>query len=267
MCQSDLHVHTVFSDGINTMEEMVRAAMDRGFASIGISDHSYTPHDLRYCIREERLPAYHAELERLKAVYRDRIKVYTSLEWDSCTELHDRHFYDYLIGDCHYVKTRDGLRSVDHAKEEQRETIEMYFGGDGIAFAKAYFEMYTEGICRQKPDILGHFDLPVKFGLVDETDPVYRAAAAEALRACLEVTPIVELNTGAVARGVRKTPYPARFLLEEILRHGGKITLSSDAHRADMLGFGFAEARELLRAVGFDSMVTFRDGRFRECGL
>ena len=69
MRYSDLHTHTVFSDGICTMEEMVRAAAEKGLISIGISDHSYTDFDLRYCIREEQLPAYHAQLQRLKAAY------------------------------------------------------------------------------------------------------------------------------------------------------------------------------------------------------
>ena len=45
MRYSDLHTHTVFSDGANTMEEMVRAAVERNFVSIGISDHSYTAFD------------------------------------------------------------------------------------------------------------------------------------------------------------------------------------------------------------------------------
>jgi DNA polymerase (family 10) len=34
------HVHTTFSDGRNTMQEMLRSARDRGFEYVGISDHS-----------------------------------------------------------------------------------------------------------------------------------------------------------------------------------------------------------------------------------
>lgn len=76
MNSSDLHTHTVFSDGLNTMEEMVRAAEAKVFSSIGFSDHSFTDFDRRYCIREEQLPQYHAEIRRLKEAYAGRIEVY-----------------------------------------------------------------------------------------------------------------------------------------------------------------------------------------------
>ena len=267
MRYSDLHIHTAFSDGVHTIEEMVRAAAEKGLLSIGISDHSYTDFDLRYCIREERLAEYHAEIRRLKALYKDRIEVYAGLEYDGYTELKDRHLYDYLIGDCHYVKTWDGYHSVDHARDEQWAAIETYFGGDPIAYSRAYFETYVERTRLHRPDVLGHFDLSAKFGFVNEDDPAYRNMALDALLACLEVTPIVELNTGAIARNVRKAPYPAAFLLREIRKHGGKITLCSDAHRAENLAFWFDRALELLQETGFRSVAVLRHGTFEEIGI
>ena len=36
----DLHMHTVFSDGRDTPEEMVREAIRKGLETVGISDHS-----------------------------------------------------------------------------------------------------------------------------------------------------------------------------------------------------------------------------------
>jgi DNA polymerase (family 10) len=40
--RGDLHCHTVASDGRNTIEEMVAAAVDRGYEYIAITDHSAT---------------------------------------------------------------------------------------------------------------------------------------------------------------------------------------------------------------------------------
>ena len=267
MRYSDLHVHTAFSDGVHTMEDMVRAAVERGFVSIGISDHSYTPFDLRYCIRQESMPAYHAELCRLKAQYADSIEVYAGLEYDGYSELKDRQLYDYLIGDCHYIKVGDSYFSVDHAAQEQKQTIDEWFGGDPLAYCRAYFETYVERTRLHQPDVLGHFDLVTKFGFVDEDDPAYRRMAADALLACLEVTPLAELNTGAMARGLRKAPYPHLFLLRELLHHGGRIILSSDAHRWENLGFGFGDALALLRAAGFRSVAMLHRGVFEDVGI
>lgn len=267
MRHSDIHTHTVFSDGAENPEQMVRAAIGRGLASIGISDHSYTSHDLRYCIPKERQAAYFAELTRLKAAYADRIEVYIGLEYDGTTELADRERYDYVIGDCHYVKTFDGYHSVDHADAEQRAAIDTYFGGNTLAYARAYFETYLDCTHRHRPDVLGHFDLAAKFGHLDENDARYRAVATETLLECIKTTPIVELNTGAISRNLRTIPYPHTFLLRELLQHGGKITLTSDAHRGAHIGFGFDDALELLRQIGFSEIVVLQGGSFREIGI
>lgn len=267
MRYSDLHTHTVFSDGKYTMEEMVRAAIDRGLVSIGISDHSYTDFDLRYCIRPENIPAYHAELRRLKEAYSGRIEICAGLEYDGYSDLPHRDLYDYVIGDCHYVKTWDGYHSVDHAKDEQLAAIKAYFGGDAIAYSRAYFDTYVERTRLHRPDVLGHFDLTAKFGFVSEDDPAYRRMATEALLAALEVTPIVELNTGAIARGIRTTPYPNPFLLREILLHGGRVTLCSDAHTTENLAFGFDDAAALLKEIGFRSIAVLRGGKFEDAGI
>lgn len=267
MRYSDFHTHTTFSDGLHTVEEMVQGAIAKHMEAIGISDHSYTDFDRRYCIREERIGAYLAEIRRVREKYAGQIEVYAGLEYDGYTELKDRERYDYLIGDCHYVRTFDGYHSVDHEKQEQWAAIETYFGGDAVAYSRAYFETVVQCTAAHRPDILGHFDLSAKFGFVNEADPVYRDMAVEAMLACLEVTPLVEMNTGAIARGVRSAPYPADFLLPEILCHGGKIILSSDAHRWENLAFWFDEAAERLKAAGFRSIVTLRGGRFEEVGL
>ena len=267
MRYSDLHVHTTFSDGKNTVEEMVLAAIQKGMVSVGISDHSYTPYDLRYCMKREQEAEYCREIRRVRELYRDQIEVYVGLEYDGYSELAHREAFDYLIGDCHYIKTWDGYHSVDHAQDEQWHAIETYFGGNPIAYSKAYFETYVERTRLHRPDILGHFDLTSKFGYVDETDSVYQKMAIEALLACLEITPILELNTGAVVRGWRKYPFPNTLLLKAALEHGGKILFSSDSHQIAGLTGWFSEAAELIKDVGFRSMIVLRGGQFEEVGI
>jgi DNA polymerase (family 10) len=55
------HVHTTFSDGRNTMREMLMAAHERGWEYVGISDHSKAAY---YAggLTEERLKEQHAEI-------------------------------------------------------------------------------------------------------------------------------------------------------------------------------------------------------------
>lgn len=264
MNYSNLHTHTTFSDGVNTIEENVLSAIEKGFISIGISDHSYTTFDLRYCMRPVIIAPYIREIRRVREKYKDQIEVYAGLEYDGYTELTNREDYDYLIGDCHYVKTFDGYHSVDHAKDEQWAAIEKYFNSDPIAYSKAYFETYVACTQQHKPDILGHFDLSAKFGFVNEEDPVYKKLSTEALLAAMEVTPIVEMNTGAISRKVRMQPYPSIDLLKEIHAHHGMINLSSDSHQKENLDFYFDECVELLKEIGFRSVVMLHKGQFEE---
>ncbi|HET8797927.1 MAG TPA: helix-hairpin-helix domain-containing protein, partial [Thermoanaerobaculia bacterium] len=57
------HVHTTFSDGRNTVLEMLAAARERGWEYVGISDHSKTAY---YAggLSEEKLKLQHAEIAR-----------------------------------------------------------------------------------------------------------------------------------------------------------------------------------------------------------
>lgn len=59
------HVHTTWSDGRNSMIEMLRTARDRGFAYVGMSDHSKAAY---YAggLTEEQLEQQHAEIARLE---------------------------------------------------------------------------------------------------------------------------------------------------------------------------------------------------------
>ena len=63
---NDYHVHTTFSDGENTPEEMVLAAIKKGLKEIGISDHSYTCFDESYCMQREKIVEYKREIAELK---------------------------------------------------------------------------------------------------------------------------------------------------------------------------------------------------------
>lgn len=267
MRYSNLHTHTSFSDGLHTVEENILSAIEKNMISLGISDHSYTSFDLRYCMRIVNIPAYIREVRRLQEKYADRIQVYLGLEYDGYTKLDNREQYDYVIGDCHYLKIGNDYYSVDHKKEEQKETMDRYFGGDSLAYSKAYFDTYVSRIKAIKPDILGHFDLVTKYNQIDEFSDDYKKMATEALIACLETTPILEMNTGAIARKLRTEQFPGTALLKETVEHGGRILLASDSHDKANLTFYFDESVELLKTIGCKSIIILNNGKFEEVGI
>ena len=48
MILEDFHVHSTYCDGNNSLEEMVRAAVDLKMSRIGFSGHAYTSFDDTY---------------------------------------------------------------------------------------------------------------------------------------------------------------------------------------------------------------------------
>ena len=162
----DLHMHTIFSDGRNTPEEMVQEAVRQGLETVGISDHSSgDPCGMKM----ETVPEYKAEIKRLKEKYAGRIRVLCGLERDFLTD--DFSEYDYTIGSVHWLPMPDGHHvSIDWTAEKLREGADRYFGGDMYALAEAYYETEARVADVTKCDIIGHFDLVTKF---IEKDPAF----------------------------------------------------------------------------------------------
>jgi histidinol-phosphatase (PHP family) len=73
---------------------------------------------------------------------------------------------------------------------------------------------------------------------------------------------IFEVNTGAISRGHRTTPYPAPFILDEMKRLDCKLIISSDCHSKEALDCAFAETTEYVKAHGFDTLYYLSDNGF-----
>ena len=237
----DLHMHTTWSDGENTPEEMIEEAIRMGLETVGISDHSSgDPCGMTL----EQSVEYRAEMARLKEKYAGKIRVLCGLERDYFTD--DFADYDYTIGSVHWLRMPDGHRiSIDWTPEKLREGAEKYFGGDFYALAEAYYATVAKVVEVTKCDIIGHFDLVTKFIEVDPAfdtrDPRYIKAWQQAADALLKTGKPFEVNTGAISRGYRTEPYPAKDIRDYIRAHGGKLIMSSDAHSKENITYGFAE--------------------------
>lgn len=254
-----VHTHSTMCDGKNTLAEMARAAFEAGAVSFGASGHSHTP------IPEDEggvlpvdMSAYRAEVLRLREEYAGRMEVLLGIELDNCADVTAEGF-DYWIGSAHRLKGPDGqLYTVDWDKETLAACQTEAFYSDGYAMVESYYAEVRR-MAAMRPTILGHVDLIAKFNedgaFFDETDSRYRAAALEGLHAADPKETLLEINTGAMARGYRTVPYPALFLLWEWRAMGGQIILTADAHSTGDIVHGYDRAAELAKAAGYDRSV------------
>ena len=117
-----------------------------------------------------------------------------------------------------------------------------------------------------KIDIVGHFDVLTKFNekeyLIDEDSQEYKNYALEALHEISKCCDVFEVNTGAISRGYRTTPYLAPFILKEIKNLNCKLVLSSDCHDKNFLDCHFKETINYIKSNGFNELYFFNKGKF-----
>lgn len=266
---SDFHVHTDFDHGRHTPAQMAAAAARRGMTALGLVGHSRTRIPCHYAMTSAGELQFFTECAALKAQYADRMDIFCGIELDyyaAPVELP----YDYRIGSVHYLDCGDGsFLSVDSSREELLAHAQRH--GGFLPLVQQYYETAAQIVSVTDCDIIGHIDLITKFNesqsLFSPEDPAFRRAALDAVDALLPYDRLFEINTGAISRGFRTTPYPAPFLLHHIRQHGGRILFSSDAHEASTLLFQFEESAQLARSCGFTSVWTLTEHGFTEVSL
>lgn len=268
--KQNLHTHSVLCDGKDTLEQMVLKAIEKGFDSVGFSGHSYMDFLPEIGMNEKESEIYKKEICRLKEKYRDIIKIYYGLEFELYSKV-DLSGYDYLIGSCHNIDFGGKILEVDNLQEYAEANVREFFGGDGLAYAKKYYETLATLPEHGKFDIIGHFDVVTKFSqrvnLFDEDSKEYRSAAIEAAQALAGKIPFFEVNTGAISRGYKKSPYPNKFIIKEMKRLGFGAVITSDCHNKDYLDSYFDEAAELLKECGFKERYVLTDEGFKAVSL
>ena len=103
-------------------------------------------------------------------------------------------------------------------------------------------------------DVIGHADLPKKFGIRPAQDctPLYENFLDAAARGGCAI----ELNTAGLRKDCREI-YPCPALLRLAFQKKVPITFGSDAHAPAEVGMNFAEAVALARSVGYRETVRF----------
>lgn len=263
MFKQNLHCHTTFDDGTDTADAMVNAAISAGLTSIGVCVHSPVQGE-SWCASVEGEQAFKAELRRLKEKHRGQTEVFCGLEYDARSA---RHFdgYDYVIASVHALSGID----VDNTIADAQRVIAHY--GSADAAACAYYEQCAGLADIAQASIVGHFDLLTKFDeqrrLYDSGSRRYKDAAFAAMERLNAAGKIFEINTGAISRGYRTTPYPAPELLRHLKAIGGRITISSDAHSAAAICCNFEKAEALAQGCGFRELWQFNGGGFEAVGI
>jgi len=267
MITQNLHMHSTWDDGKCSVEDMILASKAAGLSSVGLSVHCPMPFENTWECPKEKLGDYIAQVRAMKAKYAGEIDVYLGVEWDTTAQDLDLSPYDYVIGSVHEIPIpQGGTRSADANPETTEGYIRDCFGGDADAAAEAYFGELAKVAEKKEAAIVGHFDLLTKFNepvpFFDENSPRYQRAARAAMEKLVKAGKIFEVNTGAISRGYRSTPYPSAQWLKLLHEMGGRVTVSADAHHTSGVTCAFDLAEKMIKEAGFKEIWILQKEKF-----
>ena len=260
---SNIHTHTSLCDGANTAAEMAAAAYRKGFVSLGFSGHSPLPYANNYAMKPEQLADYRAQVLAERERYAGKMEILLGLEWDLDSPAADFPL-DFQIGSVHQLHPNGECFAVDDTKEEFEACAAHY--PDMRGMISDFYRETVRSALRPGVTAVGHFDLISKFNeeksYFDPEDSFYRDTALAAMEEILSKRPelLFEINTGAMARGYRTSPYPDSFLLRCLADRNARVILNSDAHIADAIDAGFAEAAKMAYGAGLKTLFRLRSG-------
>lgn len=265
MIKQNLHTHSQYDDGKDAIDEIVQKAQERGFTILGFSGHGYYAKD-DSSMTPEKTKQYIQDVRQAQQQAPNGLKIYLGIEEDSMAPIENVEDFDYVIGSVHYLEHNGKIYPIDYSQEQFDEMLKEGYQNDINALAKDYYLAIERQAQNPNIQIIGHLDLIAKYN-EDQTyycfdDPKILSYAKVAIEQLVKAGKIFEMNSGAMARGYRNSPYPSIELLKLIYEANGKILINTDCHDKEYLDYGMQICLDLAKQIGFKTLEMFNGKNF-----
>jgi histidinol-phosphatase (PHP family) len=262
----DYHIHTKLCKHAEGEVSAFRArAADLGLPEICFTDHVPNPdgYDPVNRMRLDQFDLYRtmiADLARPPEAGQPPVLFGVEADYyDGCERfLQDwlpRQEFDLVLGSVHYIANW-GFDNPDERhvwdSVDVTNTWAAYF-----AIIGKLADSRLAG--RRLADVVGHLDLPKKFGH-RPSDRDLKEMAQPVLDRVAEAGMAIEINSSGLRRPVHEI-YPSALLLSLAKERDIPICFGSDAHRPEEVGWQFDASLALARSVGYTHAVRFRRRR------
>lgn len=214
----DYHTHTRYSrflHGKNTIEQNVKAAVQKGLKEIGITEHGFN--HVLFGVRRRNIKKMRAEIDRLNKIY--PIKIYLGIEanlisYDGDIDLtpQEQQWFDYIVMGYHLVAkpARHNLKKfmLNYKMAKTGRYTEQMIENNTQAYIKA--------ITKNNITFISHIGSKFKCDIV-------RVA-----QACQQTNTLLEINSKRIC-------YTAQDV-KTLVDMGTKFIINSDAHKAKRVG-------------------------------
>ena len=265
MIKQNLHTHSQYDDGKDAIDEIVQKAQERGFTILGFSGHGYYAKD-DSSMTPEKTKQYIKDVRQAQQQAPNGLKIYLGIEEDIMAPIENVEDFDYVIGSVHYLEHNGKIYPIDYSQEQFDEMLKEGYQNDINALAKDYYLAIERQAQNPNIQIIGHLDLIAKYN-EDQTyycfdDPKILSYAKIAIEQLVKAGKIFEMNSGAMARGYRNSPYPSIELLKLIYEANGKILINTDCHHKEYLDYGMQICLDLAKQIGFKTLEMFNGKNF-----
>ncbi len=210
--KGDLHMHSVWSDGAQTIEEMAKAAVNLGHQYILITDHAGHL-KIANGLDEKRLIQQMREIDRVNSKLK-KIHILKGAEVD-------------ILPDGRLAIKDDVLSQLDIVIASVHSNFKM--GKESMT------KRISRAICNPHVDIIGH-----PTGRIIQRRPGYQVDWPRVFKIAKENKTALEVNA-----------YPDRLdlpdvIIKQAIKAGVKLTISTDSHSITHLNYlflGIAQAR------------------------
>jgi DNA polymerase (family 10) len=232
--KGDLHVHSKWDGGKNSIEEIAEYAIKMGYEYVGIADHTKFL-KIEHGLDEKRLRERNKEIDKLNQKFKGKIRI---------------------LKGCEANILPDGKIDIDDECLKEQDFV---IAGVHSRFKMTKAEM-TERIIRamKNPnvDIISH-----PTGRLIQKREEYEIDFEKILKVAKETGTILEINS-----------YPERLDLNDInikkaKEMGVKMVINTDAHHVDQMRFielgiaqarrGWAEKEDIINCWPFEKMLKF----------
>lgn len=263
MITTDMHVHSMFSsDSTEEPDNIIQTAIQKGYQYVYFTDH----HDIDFPVSEEEplydfqldFVSYFSTLSSLQAKYKDQIEVLIGVEMGICPEIADKvtalvnqYPFDFVIGSSH-------LTSLDNGDPYWPSYYEGKTPYDAYC---EYFLSEVENVKRTNAfDVYGHLDYAIRYCPDKSFTYQFKEYAdifEQLFRLLIDHGKGIEINTAGLSK--MGMAHPHIEALRMYKQMGGEIvTVGSDAHSANNIGYGFDIAKDMLQECGFSHFATYQ---------
>ncbi len=260
---TDMHTHSypASHDAQDSLQDMLKAAQEKGIAFYGVSNHIDYDYDMYQFTPEEREAvvngdeeAYFHEARHLQEAYEGVMNVAVGAEFGFSQkpevqkryrEFFEKYRPDFIINSLHCGSGTDYARCV--FTESKAET---YVG---------YLKLIRASLDAPYPyDIVGHIEYIVRYVPYAEREITlaeFGEQIDDILKTIIQKDKILEVNTAT--KNLPRISLPNRGILERYFALGGrKISYGSDAHGVGRLGDKRAEVVQMLKEIGFTYLTV-----------